>query len=122
VALRALFWIVVGASLLANAVVLAVLLRLAEWRELAGGGAATLPLDLRAAIRRDLLAERPRWAPLLADLARARAEMAAAATARPYNPAAVEAAQARVRAATAALQEAAQDVMRETFAAAAAGR
>jgi hypothetical protein len=104
---RILFWLVVCTSLLANAVVLGLAWRASEWREVLNGGTsgfADLPAPIRAEFR-DVLAENRASlvAPLTA-LGEARREMFAAAAARPYDRVAVEAAMARVREASAALQ------------------
>ncbi len=115
---RILLWTILGLSLLANAVVLGLFLRLGALRDLANGGVdvwAELPDDTRAAFRQELRANQPRFAALLADLGQARATAFRAAAARPYDRAAVEAALAQVRSASAALQTEAQLLMLKTF-------
>jgi hypothetical protein len=111
---RVILWLVLGASLLANAVVLGLWLRFRD----AGGlrlGWSDLPAETRGAIRAELAGNRGALAALVSDLREARAEMFEAASARPYDRAAVVAAQARVRAATDALQAASQALMLNAF-------
>jgi uncharacterized membrane protein len=122
-ALKVLFWLVVGASLLANAVVLGLLLRLGELRDIANGGSAGfagLPAGTRAEVREALGANREALAGPLAALGEARRAMFAAAAARPFDRAALDAAMAKVRDATLDLQEAAHAVMLDAYAGAAA--
>jgi uncharacterized membrane protein len=120
---RLVFWLVVAASLFANAVTLGVLLRLGELRDLANGGGpgfADLPRELRAEVRAALRDNRAALAGPLAELGAARGAMFAAAQARPFDAAALESAMARVRTASGALQAAAHAVMAEAYARAAA--
>ncbi len=115
---RILIWVLLCASLLANAVVLGLVLRLGSLRDLANGGGngwAELPPGARSLFMSELRGNRAEMRALVADLGRARAAMFAAAAARPYDRAAVEAAQARVRAASAALQAEAQLLMIKAF-------
>jgi uncharacterized membrane protein len=114
---RVLLWVVLGASLMANAVVLGLYLRFGSFNEEAGlrSGWATLPAETRGFLRDEFAQNRGELRSLLSDLRAARSEMFAAAAARPYDRAAVEAAQAKVRAATTALQIAGQDLMLKAF-------
>ena len=115
---RILFWAILGVSLLANAVVLGLVLRLGNLRDLASGGSdgwAGLPSETRSVFLSELRANRPDLRALVADLGRARADMFAAAAARPYDRAAVGATQARVRSASSALQIATQLMMLKAF-------
>lgn len=112
--LRILFWLVVGASLLANAVVLGLWLRLSPLRDafMGGGeGFRDLPADLRQTYRAVLAEREAALREHLAALGRARAAMFRAAAAEPPDRAAVEAAMAAVRESSAALQAAAQQVL-----------
>jgi uncharacterized membrane protein len=116
--LRVLFWIVVAASLLGNAVVLGLALRLGEMRETLNGGTggfADLPRPIRAEFREVFAAHRADLAAPLANLGAARRAMFEAAAARPYDHAAVEAAMARVRDASAALQAKGQALLLLAF-------
>lgn len=113
-ALRVLFWLVVGLSLLANAVVLGLWFRLAPVREAfmgGGSGFRDLPADVRAAYRTVLAEDREALLAHVATLGEARAAMFRAAAARPADRAALEAAMARVREASSALQTTAQGVL-----------
>jgi uncharacterized membrane protein len=115
---RLLFWIVVCASLLANAVVLGIAWRASELREIVGGGAggfSDLPQPIRAEFLAVLQENRQDLLQPLADLGAARRDMFAAAAARPYDQAAVEAAMVRVRAATTALQIETHRLMQQAF-------
>ncbi len=117
---RAMLWIVLGASLLANAVTLGLILRLGALRDAAesaglGEGWSALPAETRSAFRKDLAESRGDFSAVLQELRQARAAMFAAAAARPFDRAAVETAQANVRTATAALQIKLQGLMLETF-------
>jgi uncharacterized membrane protein len=115
---RILFWLVLGASLMANAVALGLLLRLGALRDSAMGEGARwsdLPAETRSAFRAELSENRGELAGLVAEVGKARSAMFTAATARPYDRAAVETAQARVREASAALQQKAQALMLEAF-------
>ena len=114
--LRVLFWIVVGASLLANAVVLGLWLRTSELREEIGGTAfRELPRAARLEVRRAMVANRAELRAALKDVGEARRAMFATAEARPYDRAAVEAAMERVREATSALQAEGQKVLLQGF-------
>lgn len=114
--LRVLFWIVVGASLLANAVVLGLWLRTGELREEIGGAAfRDLPRAARLEARRAMVENRAALRAALKDAGDARRAMYAAAEARPYDRAAVEAAMERVRAATSALQAEGQKALLQAF-------
>lgn len=115
---RALFWVVVCASLLANAVVLGLAWRAGEWREIANGGTAgfaDLPQPIRAEFRAVLRDNREALMSPLADLGDARRAMFEAAAARPYDRARVEAAMTRVREASAALQIEGQKLLLQAF-------
>lgn len=113
-ALRLLFWLVVGLSLLTNAVLLGLWFRLAPLREAMFGQGETfrsLPADLRPDYRAALAASGDDLREKLALLGTARAAMFRAAAARPPDRAAVEAAMAEVRRASTDLQTAAQAVL-----------
>jgi hypothetical protein len=115
---RVLLWLVLGVSLLANAVVLGLVLRFAAFSDGTGGLRSfwsSIPAETRADIRAGLAANRAELRGLLADLGAARAEMLTAAAARPYDRDAVLAAQAKVRAATDALQVRTQALMLDAF-------
>lgn len=114
--LRLLFWIVVGASLLANAVALGLWLRAGTLRDEVGSTAfRELPRAVRVEARRALVENRDALRAQLRDVGEARRAMFATAGARPYDRAAVEAAMERVREATAALQEEAQKALLRAF-------
>jgi uncharacterized membrane protein len=116
--LRVLFWILVCASLLANAVVLGVVWRAGELREIANGGTrgfSDLPQPIRAEFRTLLRENREGLMAPLAELGEARRAMFEAAAARPYDRATVEAAMARVRAASTALQLKGQELLLRAF-------
>jgi uncharacterized membrane protein len=116
--LRILFWMVVAASLLANAVVLGLFLRAGEMRGIlngGGGGFANLPSEIRQEFRDVLRENRGTLRGPLRELGQARRAMFDAASARPYDRAAVEAAMERVRAASAAVQVAGQDLLLMAF-------
>jgi uncharacterized membrane protein len=115
---RLLFWLVVAASLLMNAVVLGLYLRFGNLRGDSGFGGLPDGMrdELRAALRdhrRDLI--RP-----LAELKSARRAMVEAVAARPFDRATVEAAMTRVREASLSLQQSAQTIMLDAVAEAAA--
>ncbi|MGL5009388.1 MAG: periplasmic heavy metal sensor [Paracoccaceae bacterium] len=116
--LRVIFWLVVAASLLANAVVLGLFLRFGDMRGVingGGGGFANLPSEIKQEFR-DVLAENRRTLRVpLRELGQARRAMFDAASARPYDRAAVEAAMERVREASAAAQVAGQALLLEAF-------
>jgi Spy/CpxP family protein refolding chaperone len=115
---RVLFWIVVCASLLANAVVLGMAWRAGELRQIANGGTAgfaDLPAPIRAEFRDVLKENRAALTAPLADLGEARRDMFDAAAARPYDRAAVEAAMERVRTASTALQAEGQRLLLQAF-------
>jgi uncharacterized membrane protein len=115
---RILFWLVLGASLMANAVALGLLLRLGNLRDsVIGTGErwTDLPAETRTAFRTELAENQAELAVILMRLREARADMFTAASARPFDRAAVEAAQLRVREATAALQEKAHAMMLVAF-------
>ncbi len=116
--LRVLFWIVVGASLLSNAVLLGLFLRMGEMRGVANGGGmgfGDLPRHMRSEFREVLHENRDALAAPLRTLGQARRGMFAAAAARPYDRATVEAAMNRVRSASADLQVAGQDLLLMAF-------
>lgn len=116
--LRVMFWVVVAASLLANAAVLGLFLRFNDLRGVMngrGGGFADLPPEIRQEFREVLRENRHTLRGPLRELGQARRAMFEAAAARPYDRAAVEAAMAQVRAASAALQVAGQEVLLMTF-------
>lgn len=113
-----LLWTIFGASLLANAVVLGLALRLGSLRDLANGGGdvwSDLPDGTRKAFVAELRANRRSLAVLVADLGQARAAAFRAAATRPYDHAAVEAALAKMRATSAALQTEVQVLLLKTF-------
>lgn len=113
-----LLWTIFAASLLANAVVLGMALRLGSLRDLANGGVdvwADLPDGTRKAFVAELRANRRSLAVLVTDLGQARAAAFRAAATRPYDHGAVEAALAKVRAASAALQTEVQMLLLRTF-------
>ncbi|MCU0826982.1 MAG: periplasmic heavy metal sensor [Tabrizicola sp.] len=117
---RVLLWVVLGASLLANAVMLGLVLRFGGMGGLAGFGEgamgersvwAEVPPETRAAFREGIAENRRELLRLVRELRAARAEMLAAAAARPYDRNAVIAAQEKARAATAELQLKTQALM-----------
>jgi uncharacterized membrane protein len=115
---RILLWVVLGASLLANAVVLGLILRFGAFSDGTAGQRSawtSIPAEVRAEVRAELVANRQELRLLVSDLRQARAAMLEAATARPFDRAKVEAEQARVRSATEALQLRSQDVMLNAF-------
>jgi uncharacterized membrane protein len=115
---RIFFWTILCLSLLANAIVLGLLLRLGNLRDLANGGSdgwIGVPAEARSLFRAELAENRPELLELVAELGRARAEMFTAAAARPFDRAAVEAAQAKVRVASTALQARSQLLMLDAF-------
>jgi uncharacterized membrane protein len=112
------FWIIVCASLLANAVVLGLAWRAGELRQIANGGTAgfaDLPPPIRDEFRVVLRDNRPALMSPLAELGQARRAMFDAAAARPYDRAAVEAAMRRVREASAKLQIEGQKLLLQAF-------
>lgn len=114
--LRVLFWIVVGASLLANAVVLGLWLRGSALRDEIGSTAfRDLPRAVRLEARRALVENRAALRAALQAVGEARRAMYTAAEARPYDRAAVEAAMERVREATSVLQAEGQKVLLQAF-------
>jgi uncharacterized membrane protein len=115
---RVLFWMVVAASLLANAIVLGLVLRFGEMRGAmngGGGGFADLPPDIRQEFREVMRDNRGTLRGPMRELGQARRAMFEAARARPYDHAAVVAAMERVRAASAAVQVAGQDLLLQAF-------
>ncbi|MEM0942441.1 MAG: periplasmic heavy metal sensor [Pseudomonadota bacterium] len=115
--LRIAFVVIACLSLLANAVVLGVGKRLADRGLLASGVGQMvreMPPEARRAYLDGLRAERPALRELAADLRRTRREMIALASADEVDTAALEAAMAEVRRATARLQEAAHGALLET--------
>jgi hypothetical protein len=109
---------VLCASLLANAVVLGLALRFGVFSD----GATSLwsvwsgvPAEMRADFRARVAGNRDVLRKLVNDLRAARVEMLTAAQARPYDRETVIAAQAKVRAATEALQVLTQTLMLEAF-------
>jgi uncharacterized membrane protein len=114
--LRVLFWLVIGASLLINAVVLGLWLRGSALRDEIGGTAfRDLPRAVRVEARRAIVENRAALRAALLEVGEARRAMFAAAEARPYDSAAVAAAMERVRDATSALQEEGQKVLLRAF-------
>lgn len=114
--LRVLFWMVVAASLLANAVVLGLWLRTSAMRDEIGGTAfRDLPRAARLEARRALVENREGLRAAITRLGEARRAMFAAAEARPYDRAAVEAAMLGVRDATDALQAEGQKALLVAF-------
>jgi Spy/CpxP family protein refolding chaperone len=92
--------------------------RAGELREIANGGTAgfaDLPQPIRAEFRDVLKENRAALMTPLVDLGEARRAMFQAAAARPYDRAAVEAAMARVRTATTALQSEGQRLLLQAF-------
>jgi uncharacterized membrane protein len=121
---RVIFWVVVAASLLVNAVVLGVFLRAGEMRGIingGGGGFANLPPEVKQEFRAVLRENRGALQGPLRDLGQARRAMFDAAAARPYDRAAVQAAMERVRTASADVQRAGQVLLLQAFDNAAAG-
>lgn len=121
---RTVLWIVLGASLLANAATLGLILRLGAMREAAefaglGEGWSAVPAAARSVFREELAENRADVSVLLRELRQAREAMYAAAVARPFDREAVETAQTNVRIATSALQVKVQGLMLEAFSAAA---
>ncbi len=117
-ALRVVFWIVVAASLLANAVVLGLVLRFGDMRGVmngGGGGFGGLPPEIKQEFREVLRENRGTLRGPLRELGAARRAMFEAARARPYDRAEVEAAMERVRSASAAVQVAGQELLLMTF-------
>jgi uncharacterized membrane protein len=114
---RILLWVVLGVSLLANAVVLGLALRFGAFSEDAGwrSGWGTLPAEARGYFRSELAENRSELRTMVSSLREARSEVFAAAAARPYDRAAVEAAQAKVRALTSALQIKGQEMLLDAF-------
>jgi uncharacterized membrane protein len=116
---RVLFWMVFGASLLANAIVLGLVLRFGDMRGGGGGGDAAgfsrMPPEIRQEFRSVLRENRRTLVVPMRELGAARRAMFDAALARPYDRAAVEAAMARVREASAAVQVAGQELLLMTF-------
>jgi hypothetical protein len=109
---RILLIVVLALSLLLNALALGAAIRLHNLREAFGGGAAalTLPPDMR----RDLMQALARDPDLRADLARVRAARTAAvaaATAKPFDRPAAEAAMTTLRTEVGTLMEQAQKVI-----------
>ncbi len=116
--LRVLFWLVVCASLLANAVVLGLTWRTGDIRAAINGGTSGftgLPAPIKAEFRAVLAENKRDLVRPLAALGQARREMFAAAAARPYDRAAVEAAMARVREASSTLQTEGQRLLLQSF-------
>lgn len=116
-AFRIGFIVLACLSLLMNAVVIGIGVRLAD-RGLLGGGVgqvlAEMPRDTRRAFARDLKAEQPRLRSMLHELRAHRKRMLELAAARPGDPQALAEAMADVRAATTRLQAAAHEIMLET--------
>jgi uncharacterized membrane protein len=115
---RVLLWLVLGASLFANAVVLGLYLRAGPMADRDGAlrsAWADLPVEMRGDLRAALRDNRGELRQLVADLRAARAEVMAAVRARPHDRDAVVAAQAKVRVATDALVVSAQLLMLEAF-------
>lgn len=115
---KIVLWAVLGLSLFANAVVLGLVLRFGGM----GGSETSLrsvwssvPADTRAEFRAALAANRGEFGALVANLRDARAVMLTAAAARPYDRGAVIAAQASLRAATAAVQVRTHELMLAIF-------
>jgi uncharacterized membrane protein len=117
-ALRVIMWMVVGASLLANAIVFGLYLRFEDVRSTlngGGGGFTDLPRPVRDEFRAALRDNPAALQQALRDLGQARRDMFLAAAARPYDRAAVEVAMERVRIASAALQVAGQEMLLQAF-------
>lgn len=101
-------------SLIGNALALGALYRLRETRTALLGpdvAASRLPDDLRRDLRRALRAEARDLMPLLREVGTARAAVVATLQARPFDPAAADAAMTRFRTATDALLAEAQTVI-----------
>lgn len=117
--LRIGFVVIACLSLLLNAVVIGAGLRLAD-RGLPGGGIGQALIQMPREVRRSyvsgLKAEQPELRRLAENLRDRRQEMLSAAIADPVDPAALEAAMAAVREATAAMQSAAHAAMLKTVA------
>ncbi|MBT9382553.1 periplasmic heavy metal sensor [Pseudooceanicola sp. CBS1P-1] len=108
-----LIWGVLGVSLLLNAASVGVLMRLNTLRNMlngeSGGLSSVFDDHTRAAVFSEMRRDPEALRDGLEALGQARSEMFAAAADRPYDRARVEAAMARVRDATAALQKEGQD-------------
>jgi uncharacterized membrane protein len=116
--LRIAFWVLVAVSLLGNAVAIGLMSRAQDLRtEINGGGMgfAGLPDEVRTEFRNLFRENRRDFAPLVTELGDARRAMFAAGAAQPFDPAATEAAMARVRAASAALQAKGQELLMQAF-------
>ncbi|MEM9061869.1 MAG: periplasmic heavy metal sensor [Pseudomonadota bacterium] len=111
---RIAFIAVACISLLLNAVVIGVGLRLADRGWFAPGALAEMPRDLRRTYAEALRAERPVLRALADDLKLQRSEMLRIAAEEPVDRAALDAAMARVRAATGKVQSAAHDIILKT--------
>ena len=119
---RTAFTVIAVLSLLANAVVLGLFLRLGEMRDVLNGGGegmSGLPRATRAEVRRALADERADLVAPLARLGAARRAMFDAADARPFDATEVARRMEEVRAASAALQVALHGIMLDAFARAA---
>ncbi|MGD1923719.1 MAG: periplasmic heavy metal sensor [Paracoccaceae bacterium] len=115
--LRIAFVTVACLSLLLNAVVIGVGLRLADrgWFAASPAGAlADMPREMRQSFVAALRAERPRLRGLADDLRAQRTEMLKIAAQEPVDRVALEAAMANVRAATTRVQSAAHSVILKT--------
>lgn len=112
--LRLAFVTIACLSLLINAVVLGIGLRLADrgmlWKD-AAQALHALPSETREALVASLVTQRPQLRALRETLQEERRAMLALVVDKPVDPMAVEAAMARVRAATTALQLAAHDTI-----------
>jgi uncharacterized membrane protein len=115
---RTAFTVISVLSLLANAIVLGLVLRLGEMRTVLNGGGEGfqgLPRAVRAEVRRSLAAQRSDLTAPLARLGAARRAMLDAAAARPYDAAAVAARMAEVRTASGEVQAALHRIMLDAF-------
>lgn len=108
--------VVFALSLLMNAIVLGLVWRLADFRDEFGLRGTQIPREVRAEFRARIDGNDALTA-ALANLGTARRAMIAAADERPFDPVAVEAAMANVRTATSGLQDEAQRVLLDSFAA-----
>jgi uncharacterized membrane protein len=109
-------------SLLMNAAAIGVWMRVHSLRDTLNGGSsglAGLPREVRSELRGAMRSHRGEFVSALDRLGAARKAMFAAANARPYDAAKVEAAMADVRVATTALQEEGQKLLAEALASAA---
>jgi uncharacterized membrane protein len=110
-------WGLLALSLFGNAVAVGIYLRVSAVTEVTQFGSAyrALPADVREDIRAEMSDARPEFRKALVKLGLARRQLLAAAQAEPFDPAAYDQAAAEVRAATAAIQELGQDVVKSVL-------